>query len=227
MRQKWAMNASIVLMMSQLMGGCSSTTWDAVYDTWELSGSGKKDAKLTDDYIKSLPYASLLVAIEPKVEALMVLESINANQLQWRANNGSVIVTEGGRVVSAQIEAINYRIIAAHNGIDPVRKEDWSYTHPYRLIMDMPHLGVYQQLFECRLSQSKPKTQAFKTPLRTTQTHTYLEQCQLSDGRFSQQNLYWVDAGSKKVVKAKQHFHPKLPGAIVFSEAKPLGWPNR
>lgn len=217
-----SIKTTLFILMGSLVAGCSSTTWDAVYSTWELSGSGKKDTKLTDDYVKSLPYASLLVAVEPRTEALLVLESMNGKQLQWRANNGSIIVTEGGRVVSAQIEEINYRILASTH--DPVRQADWQHTQAYRLTMDMPHLGVYQQTFQCQLRISEQAPQPFTTPLRTGKAQQYIEDCQLSDGRFVQKNQYWVDIDSGALVKAKQHFHPKLPGAIVFSEAKPLGW---
>lgn len=211
-----------VVVVAGSVTACSNQTWDAIYQTWELSGSGKKDARLTDNYIRNLPYASLLVAIEPKVEALLVLESYDNKKMQWRASNEAIIVTEGGRLVSVQIESVNYRLHPASNSEDPVRSQSWQTDTPYRLVLDMPHLGVYQQIFNCQLSEKG--NQAFTTPLRQGTAKVYQEACYLSDGRFTQVNEYWVDIQNAAIVKAKQGFHPQLSGAIVFSEAKPLGW---
>jgi len=169
----------ITFVSTQLLSGCSSTLWDALYDTWEVSGSGKKDARLTDEYIRNLPYASLLVAIEPKVEVLTVLGGVNGKQLTWYANNGSSISTEGGRVMSVDIESVNYRLSAANNSNDPVASENWHYEHPYRLMMDLPHLGVYQQLFNCQLRSHG--TLPFVTPLRQGTAKIYRETCALND----------------------------------------------
>ena len=204
-----------------LLTGCSSSSWDAIYSTWKVSGAGEKDAKLTDDYVRQLPYASLLVAIEPRAEALLVLESVEANKLTWRSNNGGQITTEGGRVVSFRVEDSQYRLTNMAQQADPVRAQDWQYTAPYRLYFDFPHLQLFQQGFDCQLSTGEIKP--FKTPLRQGQAQAYIERCQLSHGNYRSQNEYWVD-NQGKLVKAKQAFHPKLPGAIVFSEAKPLGW---
>jgi hypothetical protein len=204
-----------------LLTGCSSSSWDAVYSTWKASGAGEKDAKLTNDYVRQLPYASLLVAIEPRAEALLVLESIEANKLTWRSSNNGQITTEGGRVVSFSVDDSQYRLINTAQQPDPVRAQNWQYAAPYRLYFDFPHLQLFQQGFDCQLSTGEVKP--FNTPLRQGSAQVYIERCHLIHGNYQNQNEYWVD-NQGKLVKAKQAFHPKLPGAIVFSEAKPLGW---
>jgi hypothetical protein len=210
----------ILLFSLAVLTGCSNT-WNAINETWKQSGSGERDARITNDYIRQLPYASLLLAIEPRAEALLVLESVEGKRLNWRANNGALISIEGGRVISLSVDASNYRVNNNTNSVDPVRSNDWRDHQSYNLTLDFPHLQLYQQLFHCQLQATS--TTAFKTPLRSGTAIVYQEQCQLSHGRYRAQNEYWVDAQGR-VVKARQHFHPTLPGAVVFNEAKPTGW---
>ncbi|MBD3768219.1 MAG: YjbF family lipoprotein [Gammaproteobacteria bacterium] len=205
-----------------LIHGCSSATWNAVAETWKLSGSRQANPRLTNDYVRNLPYASLLLKIEPNPNALVVLEKVNGKQQQWRATNGALVMIEGARVTGLQVESINYHLHPAHKAIDPVKEEKWQYHQPYQLLVDFPHLGAYSQLLNCQLTEGAEE--AFTTPLRSGTAKVYYESCQLSDGRFKTTNTYWVDTQQMKTVKASQYFHPMLSGAIVFSEAKPLGW---
>jgi len=214
--------AVLQAMLGLGVAGCGvSPTLDLVGKT--LSGGTKTDSgyPLTLDQLRALPYATLGARFGGGSPIVMVLATVDGNELRWVSADRVILVTRDGRLtqtVGLPRDLRATQIIApdplAHiltSGTTDSAPKIWRYV-------DMSHQDAFGVVVESRYSIIGPETISILGILHAT-LHVR-EHVKMPSWRWSANNDFWIDRETAKVRKARQQYCPEVP-AIEYEILKP------
>lgn len=199
-----------LLTLFLLLAGCSQKI-NHVYETIQLATVGGEDFELTDEKIKSIPYASIYARIGDGPQAFLVLGFYENEQAKWFSADSGMLATRHGRLVKT-IGLSGKNLDAVTNLTnDPVamnlalestpkswqRKADWSPDYDYNHTLNSS--------FEFQTKESL-------TILGQDYTaHKFVETVVMQEKGESYQNFFWVKPDTGEVLKSQQRLGPDLP----------------
>ncbi len=113
------MKRLVIVMICLLLQACSSTTKGLGTSLWN-SLWGDNGAKLTEDEIRDMPYASQYVTLNGGPRLFVVLAYAEQGQQKWATQDSAVLVTQHGRLVKTL--GLSDNLLEVNNlDVDPLR----------------------------------------------------------------------------------------------------------
>ena len=181
---------------------------------------GYPDYEITPEIVQNIPYASIRVKIGKGPAGLMILESIEGNNLTWVSADNVTISTYKGRVVGTSN--------LTNNLIDYYPKVESTFLE---FISNEPlNLKKYRSI-----SLSNPAVSSMQllviTSVRDTETITILgkkrkvilieEEINNKYIKWKVTNKFWVDLVDGFVWKSEQQIAPNVPPIVIEVTKKP------
>lgn len=200
------------------LGGCASDSLSLIGSTL---GVGVPRYPLSDAQIEALPYASIGVRIGGGSGVVMILATIDGEELTWVSTDRVVLITRRGRLVKT-IGLPRDLLHLRETGPDPLslalREDSTVLESRVARIIDIrprddfsvPVGSRFEKLGEETLTVLGAEHRVVKLRERVT----------VAKWRWSTDNLFWVDPDSGRVWKSRQQFCPDVP-AITFELLKP------
>lgn len=165
------------------------------------------------EQIDNIPYASMLLSIGESSPGLIILESVNNNNLTWVSADSVYIVIKQGRIV--RVQGLGNNLIGYKSSTyDFVRDKDltfksyYSYDSPELNNLEVVNRLSYKGLSTVDLFMGKKNLYLFEETI----VNYYLG--------WKETNSYWVDKEGF-VWKSIQHVSPKLPSIQYEVTKKP------
>jgi hypothetical protein len=205
---------------SALLTGCASDSLSLIGSTLGVTGPSGHYL-LSDEQIAAIPYACLGVRIGNGGGVVMVLASIDGEQLSWASADRVVLVTRAGRLVKTiglSRDLLTRRDIGpdllglASRG-DPAAAEA-----RVSRIVDLRPDDDFSVPVDTRCEPMGEETLTLLgTPLRVLKVR---ERVTVRKWRWATDNVYWLDADSGRVWKSRQQFCPQV-APITMELLKP------
>ncbi len=219
--------ASTAVPTLGLLGGCSSQSLQLLGSSFagaRTAVSGDRYG-LSDDQIEALPYASLGVRIGRLAPAVLILASIDQDELRWASADRVVLVTRRGRLVKSVGLA---RDLLGTQWASPDPLLGFPNTIPASTesrvgrFVDLRPKDDFGVAVESRYDTIGNETLTLLG--RTRRTVVLRERISVRKWRWSGENLFWLDAASGKVWKSRQQFCPDVP-PLTLEVLKPAEEP--
>jgi hypothetical protein len=209
-------------MLGLGMAGCGvSPTLDLVGKT--LAGGSKTDSgyPLTLAQISALPYATLGARFGGGAPIVMVLATVDGDELRWVSADRVILVTRDGRLTqtvglprdlrATQIVAADPLVQILNSGVIDSAPKIGRY-------IDMSHQDAFGVVVESRYSIVGVET---ITILGVPHASLHVrEHVNMPAWRWSTNNDFWIDQETAKVRKARQQYCPEV-AAIEYEILKP------
>jgi hypothetical protein len=207
------------------VAGCASDS-NSVYDLFSKTVTSKSSAAggypLSAEQIQGIPYATLGVRIGSFAPAVVVLATIDGQELQWVSSDHVSFFTSGGRLVRTR--GLDRDLAATRwlgTGADPLADFAGTGTAPprgkYREI-DLKHADENAVAVESRFEPVGDETLVILGRERATRRID--EVANVPAWRWKTRNSFWVDAQSGRVWRSVQQYCPEMP-AITMELLKP------
>lgn len=210
-----------------LLGGCSS-------QSLQLIGSSFAGAKtavtgdrygLSDEQIEALPYASLGVRVGRLAPAVLILASIDQDELRWASADRVVLVTRRGRLVKS-VGLARDLLGTQWAAPDPLLgyPQTLATSAEARVgrFVDLRPKDDFGVAVESRYDTIGNETLTLLG--RPRRTVLLRERISVRKWRWSGENLFWLDASNGKVWKSRQQFCPDVP-PLTLEVLKPAEEP--
>tara|TARA_Y100001970_G_C14216027_1_gene849693 strand:+ start:1415 stop:2083 length:669 start_codon:yes stop_codon:yes gene_type:complete len=176
---------------------------------------GFEDLNISNELIQNIPYASLILKIGKGPQGLVILESVNQDQLTWVSADGVYLVTEYGRIVSTRglpnnlISILNQRS-SLKDVLEEGNNESNYYSYDKPLLRNLHIKSTYE-------IGNKEEVKILDK--------TFLLRVVYERGRneylgWSFTNKYWIDE-NYYIWKSEQFISPKLPKISILITKKP------
>jgi len=178
---------------------------------------------MSDEQLQRLPYATLGVTIGRNAPAVMVLATIDGDELRWVSADRVLFVTRKGRLV--QTRGLKRDLIATEWSTDDPLLEaiqqagDPNSSGNVTRFIDVgrpkaEHVGVASRF-------SAPVADTLATLNGVSESLRIEERVVVGDWRWAARNTFWVASGSNAVLKSRQQFCPEIP-PIELEVLKPV-----
>jgi len=192
-----------------VISGCSQQM-SSFYETSKIAVFGQDDLKVSSDYVKNLPYASIYLKIGNAPRGFVVLGEVNQQNLKWYSADHAMVMTHVGRVVKTVglPHDLNY---SSNSDTDPLINsrsmlnmktpvywdhQEFSANPPFRSGLR------YQSTFTNNgvdtvkiLDQSRQVIQIEENVTVAALSKTY-------------RNIFWLDPMTGAVVQSEQYLYP-------------------
>tara|TARA_Y100001970_G_C14252623_1_gene872956 strand:+ start:5000 stop:5656 length:657 start_codon:yes stop_codon:yes gene_type:complete len=214
--------AIIILSFSLIIVSCSTAGYSRIAPGYSEAFKaiknaivGFEDQLITKELVKNIPYASSSMKIGKGPSGLIILESINSNNLTWVSADDVYLVTRNGRIIRTaglnnNLIEFNgpYRKKSLLNQIEGTKNSYYSYDSPY-----LTNLEVKAKI--------KKKGNVKVELLAGERTLILIEEEIRNDFiGWSEVNKFWLDEEGF-VWKSEQYISPKLPKIILEVTKKP------
>lgn len=207
--------------------GVSACASSPTLDLFATALSGVRDIGKPAAYpvsaaqIDALPYASLGLRVGRSAPAVVILASIEGEDLHWASADRVVLVTRHGRLVKT-VGLPRDLVGTQMPTSDPLTgfgktPGDASAARVYRFI-DLRPKDDFGVAVESRFDEQGAET--LRILGRDHETLRVRERITVRKWRWSTENLFWLDRESGQVWKARQQFCAEVP-AITFEVLKP------
>ncbi|WP_268237583.1 YjbF family lipoprotein [Aliidongia dinghuensis] len=189
-----------------LLAGCGNSRNPNLSAAADLARSFFADRAFTDADVERVPFASIGVQLGTAPEAMVVLATVDGNDLTWIAADRSLIVTRHGRIIRFTSGDID--VVTAPGSTDPVADGAVAAGDCMRLL-DFPKA----QLF----SVPAQSTLAATGQARVTLLHGEITTRSFTETGISHplawefENHFYLDAETKRVWQSNQNVTPQLP----------------
>ncbi len=212
------------------LGGCgTSPTLDILGTAVTSLGEIGKPAAygLSAAQIDALPYASLGLRVGKGAPAIMILASIDGDELHWASGDGVVFVTKRGGLV---------KTVGLPRDLSSTQ---WAAADPLASYPLLPVVSRERSIY--RFIDLRPNDD-FSVPVESTfetkgdetisilgRSHSCMlvsEHVRVRKWRWSTDNLFWIDKESGRVWRSRQQFSPDTP-TLTLELLKPAAEPSR
>lgn len=196
---------------STVLAGCASDSLSLIGST--IGGFGQPARyPLSDAQIEAIPYATMGVRFGDSGGVVMVLASVDGDDLHWASADRVVLVTRRGRLVKTVGLARDLLTTRAAGGDalaqalagDPAAAE----ARVDRLV-DLRPKDDFGVPVESRWEVQGEET--LRLLGRERPLIRVRERMVVRKWRWSADNVYWVEAGNGRVWKARQQYCPDVP----------------
>lgn len=178
---------------------------------------------MSDEQLRKLPYATLGVTIGRNAPAVMVLATVDGDDLHWVSADRVLFVTRKGRLT--QTRGLKRDLVATDwNSDDPLIEAiqlsgDSDSSRSVTRFIDVgrakpEHVGVSS-------SFSAPVADSLATLSGPSESLRLEEHAVVGDWRWAAHNTFWVAQQSGVVLKSRQQFCPEIP-PIELEVLKPV-----
>ena len=177
---------------------------------------GYEDKLVTKDLVKNIPYASSSLKIGKGPKGLIILESINSDQLTWVSADGVFLVTKNGRVI--RTAGLNNNLTEFNTPFTKTSFLDQSdgMTYSYYFSYDFPYLRNLEVKAKIN-NRGEVKVDLLGGQRLLTLIEEEIRNDYIG---WSAVNKFWVDKEGF-VWKSEQHISPKVPRLIIEVTKKP------
>ncbi len=177
---------------------------------------GYEDTLVTKDLVKNIPYASSSLKIGKGPKGLIILESINSDQLTWVSADGVFLVTKNGRVI--RTAGLNNNLTEFNTPFTKTSFLDQSdgMTYSYYFSYDFPYLRNLEVKAKIN-NRGEVKVDLLGGQRLLTLIEEEIRNDYIG---WSAINKFWVDKEGF-VWKSEQHISPKVPRLIIEVTKKP------
>lgn len=203
-----------------LLAGCASDSLSLIGST--IGGFGQPARyPISDAQIEAIPYATMGVRFGDGGGVVMVLASIDGDDLHWASADRVVLVTRRGRLVKTiglSRDLLTTRPAGADALADALAGNPVAAEARVDRIIDLRQKDDFSVPVESRWDVQGEETVSLLG--RERRLVRVRERMTVRKWRWSADNLYWLDAGSGQVWKARQQFCPEVP-AMTLELLKP------
>jgi hypothetical protein len=212
-------------LLASAAAGCASTP-DSTVDLFSKTITSKRpsanDYPMSAAQIHDLPYATLGVRIAENARAVVVLATIDGQNLQWASADHVIFVTRGGWLVRTHglqrdLDETRWR----SSSDDPISSFARSGVVPERGVyreMDLSHGDDKAIAVESRFEIGKDETISILG--RQHYTRRIDEIANMRAWRWEVRNSFWVDMQTGRVLRSRQQYCPEMP-SIELELLKP------
>lgn len=210
----------LLVILFLILNSCSSINSKNIAPGYVQAYSAIKDSifgsdnKIDLEYIKKIPYASMLVKIGKGPTGLMILESQSDDKYTWVSADGVYLVIQNGKIIKSyglpnNLEEKIDSFTGWNSGLEDPKQEYISYNS-----YDKPEL----RNLKITSTYNFPGTQEINLQLRILDLNLIEETINAKRVGWKKINRYWIDQEGF-VWKSKQNISPRLP-EIVFTVTK-------
>jgi hypothetical protein len=189
-----------------LLAGCGNSRNPNLSAAVDLARKFFSDRAFTDADVERVPFASIGVRVGDAPEAMVVLATVDGDNLTWIAADQSIIVTRHGRIVRYRSGDVD--VVTAPGSDDPVADGTVADGTCMRLL-DFPKVQLY--------SVPAQSTLAATGQARVTLLHGEILTRGFTETGISHplawefENHFYLDADNKRVWQSNQNVTPQLP----------------
>jgi hypothetical protein len=189
-----------------LLAGCGNSRNPNLSAAVDLARKFFSDRAFTDKDVEQVPFASIGVQVGTAPEAMVVLATVDGDDLTWIAADRSVIVTRHGRIVRLKLGEVD--VVTAPGGADPVA-EGAVAPGPCMRLLDFPKSRLYSVPTESTLAATGV---AGVTLLHgDIVTRSFTETGISHPLAWEFENHFYLDQENKRVWQSNQNVTPQLP----------------
>ena len=189
-----------------LLAGCGNSRNPNLSAALDIARDFFKDRAFTDADVERVPFASIGVQVGTAPEAMVVLATIDGDDLTWIAADQSIIITRHGRIV--RFKAGDIDVATAPGGEDPVADGLVAAGDCTRLL-DFPKVQLYSVPAQSTLAATGPARVALLHGDVVTRSFTETGISHPLAWKF--ENHFYLDADNKRVWQSNQSVTPQLP----------------
>jgi len=214
------MNKFILLVLFNFLLSCSSLDNGKIAPGYFQAFESMKtlvfgyDKKIDAQIIKDIPFASLKVRIGNGPEALMILESINGEELTWVSADEVYLVIKNGKIIKTQ--GLPNNLSETFTAFDGWQDLDSNKKLTSYLSFRNPELNNLEIISEF----TKIGNDFLKLTFDSKQLILIHEKISAESVGWDVTNLYWLDK-ENFVWKSVQHISPRLPPVHYEITKKP------
>ena len=200
---------SFIAALSLFLTGCTTDTDLVQLGNLLYDAATKSPEKITRERAASVPYATMGMELGSSAQALLILGTTTADELDWFAGENIFVRTRRGHVI---------RTVGLPYDLGGLRAIDNAPGMPRNaqdglLSFDFPDLGVFGATAQCsrrNVGEDTVEILGGRIPTRHV-----VEHCQVPTMRWTFDNEYWEDRTTGYVWRSSQHIHPKAPLLIL------------
>ncbi len=178
---------------------------------------GFEDSSITRELVNNIPYASQTLKIGKGPKGLMILESINKDEMVWISADPIFLVTKNGRIIKTEglendLKGIIYPRLSFEEILEKTPTSSLTTYYSY----DNPEL--YNLDLKIRyFVQAKEEVFILNTKYNLTLVEEVVSNDEMG---WKFKNLYWLDENFY-VWKSQQTINPKMPEFNIEVTKKP------
>jgi len=177
---------------------------------------GYEENLITPELIKQIPYASSVMKIGKGPKGLIILESVNKDNLTWVSADGVYLVIRNGKIIKTSGLNNNLIKIVSTLNLSDSLKEENKITYVNYYSFDKPYLRNMR--VETRVkNKGKKLVQLINKEIELTE---FEEQISNDYIGWKVKNIYWAD-DDYYIWKSKQYISPKVPPIFLEVTKKP------
>jgi hypothetical protein len=189
-----------------LLAGCGNSRNPNLSQAVDLARKIFADKAFTDEDVERVPFASIGVQVGGAPEAMVVLATVDGDDLTWIAADHSIIVTRHGRIIRFRSGDVD--VETAPGATDPVADGAVAPGDCSRLL-DFPKVRLYSVPAESTLAATG---QARVTLLHgEIVTRSFTETGISHPLAWEFENHFYLDQDNKRVWQSNQNVTPQLP----------------
>nr|CRH06920.1 conserved exported protein of unknown function [Candidatus Magnetococcus massalia] len=202
-----------------LLSGCAVEPWMRSAQSywlkqWQSEQTSRKPQAFSVEYVKSLPYASMMVTTAGQAQSLLILQERAGDTLTWVGSDRSLLVTQGGRLTKTVglADDLTATRIKDDSSLRATDERSHLQMETSRFVDYRQH-GVFDLHIQCRLLA---RGQESVTILDQTHRLKRLdEQCRAVGKKWSFTNSFWMDPQGGFIWKSIQHYIPEHPPLVM------------
>ncbi|MBP2169304.1 putative small secreted protein [Erwinia toletana] len=191
-----------LLLLCLLLQACTQTQ-KGIGETVKIAVTGLDDVAVTNDRIRSVPYASMYLRIDNGQRIFVVLGYDEDGEQKWITQDQAMLVTRKGRLVktlglSDNLVDINNlqqdplaKGLALADGDSWTRTLSWTENQQLRSGTAVSHF-------------SREKDQVLDLAGRQVACRVYREEVEMTNSGKSWENIFWIDATTGQVRQTQQ-----------------------
>lgn len=198
------------------LAGCSTnptSIFGLATTSFASKGRSDNDYPLSAEQIRQMPYATLGVRVDNQPRAVVVLATVEGQELHWVSADRVSFYTSNGWLVRTHGLSRDLGATRWIDGAgDPLRAYVQSGTLPppgvYRQI-DLRHDDEQAIAVESRFALKGEDTIVIQG--REHLTHRIEERADMPAWRWQVRNSFWIDVQNGRVWRSVQHYCPEMP----------------
>lgn len=204
--QKITRRSALLGAGTLLLAGCGSSRNPNLTAAIDLTRKFFSERAFTDADVERVPFASIGVQVGGAAEAMVVLATVEGDDLTWIAADRSAIITRHGRVI--RFKSGDVDVVTALGSDDPVANGVVAAGSCTRLL-DFPKANLYSVPTLSTFAASGTASVTLLHGDITTRSFTETGVSHPLGWEF--ENHFYLDMVSKRVWQSNQSVTPQLP----------------